>query len=131
MTQFTVEEWADAYRVAWENADSQGAAALFTEDATYRSNIFEEPHRGRSGVVEYWSSVTSAQSDVTVRMGTPITAGDRAVVEFWTRMRINGDPVTLAGVLLLDLDPSGLCTALREYWNFTEGLEDPPRQWGM
>jgi hypothetical protein len=50
--------WAEAYRQAWENADSEAAAALFAEDSSYRSNIFEEPYLGRQGVVDYWTAVT-------------------------------------------------------------------------
>ncbi len=124
-----LREWADAYRVAWENADGDAAAALFTEGAAYRSLIYEEPHRGRSGVVDYWSGVTSNQSDVTVRMGEPFVDDSKVTVEFWTTMAIEGAPVTLAGCLLLEFD-DGLCSDLREYWNFTDGTHQPPTGWG-
>lgn len=129
MDEAGARRWAEAYRVAWETADSEAAAALFTEHGTYRNDIYQEPNRGRSGVVDYWNGVTSVQSDVTVRMGRPFVDGDRAVVEFWTTMKITDDPVTIAGALLLDFE-DGLCTALREYFNFTEGYQDPPEGWG-
>lgn len=129
-TKEQVREWAEAYRVAWETADSEAAAALFTENAAYRSLIYEEPHRGRSGVADYWRGVTSTQSDVTVRMGEPFVDGSKATVEFWTTMEVGGSPVTLAGCLLLDFDESGSCTGLREYWNFTDGTHRPPDDWG-
>jgi len=126
-----VQKWSETYRIAWETADSELAASLFAEDGTYRNDIYQDkPNRGRPGVVAYWSGVTAVQSDATVRMGRPFVDGDRAVVEFWTTMRINDDPVTLAGSLLLDFDEGGLCTALREYYNFTEGYRDPPLGWG-
>ena len=127
----SVQRWAEAYRVAWESADSEAAASLFSEAGTYRDNIFEEPHEGRAGVAEYWSGATAAQSNVTVQMGEPYVDGERAVVEFWTTMDLDGDPVTLAGALLLVFDQDGLCRSLREYWNFTEGHNDPPPSWGM
>lgn len=125
-----VKGWAEAYRVAWEQADSEAAAGLFTEDATYRSNIYEEPHRGREGVIDYWTGVTSAQSNVTVIMGEPVVAGNRADVEFWTTMGVEGAPITLAGCLLLDFDDNAKCTALREYWQVGEGIQQPPTGWG-
>lgn len=81
-----VRDWADAYRRAWEDADSEAVADLFTDDASYRELIYEEPNLGRSGVIDYWTGVTSAQSDATVRMGEPFVDGDRATVEFWTNM---------------------------------------------
>lgn len=125
-----IEEWLATYRRVWEEADPDGAAALFTEDADYRDNIYEEPHRGRDGVRAYWTEVTSVQSDVTVLMGEPFVDGDRVAAEFWTRMAVNGSPVTLAGCLLLEFDETGLCRRLREYWNFAEGTREPPVEWG-
>lgn len=129
-TREQVAGWADSYRKAWEDADSEAVAALFSEDSTYRERIYEEPYRGRSGVIEYWNGVTSVQSDVTVRMGEPFVDGSRATVEFWTTMVVEGDPVTLAGCLLLDFTDDGLCSALREYWSLIEGIHQPPEGWG-
>lgn len=129
MTPDQVNAWAENYRSAWENADSEAVAGLFTDDGTYRDNIYEEPYRGHSGVIEYWDGVTAAQSDVTVRMGRPYVDGNRAVVEFWTTMRVADNPVTLAGSLLLEFDDAGLCNSLHEYWNFTEGSHRPPPGW--
>jgi hypothetical protein len=126
-----VREWAEAYRVAWETADSEAAASLFTEDATYRSNIYEEPHQRRASVVDYWSGVTSVQSDISVRMGEPVVDGDRADVEFWTTMDMESAPVTLAGCLLLRFNDTGLCADLREYWNLADGTHHPPAGWGQ
>jgi hypothetical protein len=126
----TVVRWAEDYRRAWETVDAGAAAALFTEDATYRSDIYQEPHRGRAGVAEYWSGVTATQSEVTVVMGAPLVVGDRADVEFWSTMNVDDEPVTLAGCLLLEFDDAGRCRALREYWHFTPGTHQPPSGWG-
>jgi hypothetical protein len=39
--------------------------------------------------------------------------------------------VTLPGALLLELDETGLCRALREYWNLEVGSRVPPPDgWG-
>lgn len=125
-----VVEWSEVYRVAWEERDSEAASSLFTDDASYRSNIYEEPNQGRVGVAQYWAGVTSVQSDIRVRMGTPFVDGERAVVEFWTKMRVEDNPVTLAGCLLLRFSDDGLCSDLREYWNFIDGTHQPPDGWG-
>ncbi len=125
-----LDDWIEGYGRAWEERDPKAAAELFSPDATYRSNIYEEPHKGRKGIESYWRSVTDSQTEVLVRMGRPFVDGSRVTVEFWTTMRVNGDPVTLAGCLLLDFDDLGLCEALREYWHFQPGLEDPPAHWG-
>ncbi|MEX0826258.1 MAG: nuclear transport factor 2 family protein [Acidimicrobiia bacterium] len=126
----SLQEWIDGYRRAWQELDADAAAALFTEDATYRANIFEEPHRGQEGVADYWTAVTAAQSEVRVRMGRPFADGDRVTVEFWTNMQVDGDPVTLPGALLLDFAPDGRCRRLREYWHYQPGSFEPPEGWG-
>lgn len=125
-----VEEWVAAYQRAWVTADSSAVGALFTEDGVYRANIYEGAHVGRSAIEGYWSAVTSVQTDVDVQMGSPVIDGDRVVVEFWTRMAIDGSPVTLAGSLLLQFDDQARCTRLREYWNFADGSLQPPSGWG-
>lgn len=122
--------WLEAYRRAWEDADVEAAAALFTEDATYRSNIFQEPYEGRDGVREYWEEATATQEDVRVTMGRPFADGDRVAAEFWTTMKNDGADITLPGCLLLRFDEDGFCRALREYWHVEEGRLEPPPGWG-
>lgn len=126
----TLADWVEGYRIAWETADAEKVGALFTPDATYRSNIFEEAHQGRDGVEAYWREVTSVQSDVAVRMGAPFVDGSRVAVEFWTNMKVNGDEVTLPGCLLLHFDSNWQCTALHEYWHFQPGTFEPPAEFG-
>lgn len=125
-----VNTWVETYRQAWEKSDAELAASIFTEDATYRSNVFEEPHAGREGVIAYWSSVTSTQSDIEVRMGRPIVDGNRVSVEFWTKMNNEGADITLPGCLLLDFADDGRCRRLHEYYEFAPGRLDPPEEWG-
>jgi len=126
-----VEDWADRYARAWEDADEEAAGALFTDDATYRSDPFLEPHRGRDAIRAYWREVTASQSNVRVSMGRPVVEGRRAVVEWWTEMDNDGTPITLPGALILQFDESGLCCALREYFNVEAGTRmSPPDTWG-
>jgi hypothetical protein len=126
-----VEEWAERYRRAWEEADDEAAAALFTDDATYKSDPFADPHRGCEAIRAYWRQVTASQANVTVVMGRPVVEGSRAVVEWWTQMDAEGSPLTLPGALILDFSDDGRCRALREYYNFKPGERmPPPSDWG-
>jgi predicted SnoaL-like aldol condensation-catalyzing enzyme len=122
--------WIETYRQAWEKSDAEMAASIFTEDATYRSNIFEPPHTGQQGVVDYWSGVTSTQSEIEVRMGRPIADGNRVSVEFWTKMKNEGADITLPGCLLLEFAEDGRCRRLHEYYEIAPGRLDPPEEWG-
>lgn len=127
-----VEDWAERYARAWEDADDEAAGALFTQDATYRSDPFREPRRGRDAIRAYWREVTASQANVKVAVGQPVVEGPCAVVEWWTQMDNDGTPVTLPGALILEFDESGLCRALREYYNVEVGTRMPPPEgWGL
>ncbi len=128
--RMTPIEWLDAYRKAWAERDADAAAALFTEDATYAEQPFHDAFAGRTGIHAYWTRVTAGQTGVEMRYGAPITVGDRTAVEWWTTLTNQGEPITLAGAFVLTFDPSGLCRALREYWNLVEGAKAPPDGWG-
>lgn len=125
-----VATWVENYRVAWERADVDLVVSLFVEDGTYRNDIFAEPNVGHEGVAAYWAGVTSHQSDVAVQMGTPFVDGNRVAVEFWTKMAIDGNDATISGTLLLVMADDGRCRSLRENFNFAEGRQDPPEEWG-
>jgi SnoaL-like protein len=123
-------DWIEGYRRAWEDRDPEAAAALFTEDASYRSSPFLEPNLGREGVLAYWAAATSSQEDVEVVMGQPLVDDNLAAVEWWTRMRNGGEEITLTGCLLLRFAPDGRCENLREYWNYESGRLPPHEEWG-
>lgn len=121
-------DWLRAYADAWENADP-GVVELFTEDATYLSQPFREPHTGRDGIRAYWAGATATQRDTEVLIGDPLVEGDHVVAEWWTTMVEDDGPVTLPGVLLLDFDGDE-CRALREYWAYEPGRHEPFPEWG-
>ena len=125
-----VDEWLEAYRVAWERADADAAAALFTDDAIYWSSPFREPHRGHDGIREYWSIATATQTGARVQMGRPISEGNRTAAEWWATMRDDGDEITLPGILFLRFAPDGRCEELRETWMLAEGILEPHPGWG-
>ena len=125
-----VSGWLEAYKVAWETKDADAAAALFTEDASYREEPYAEAFTGRQGVHDYWTRVTATQEDIDFRYGTPVVDGARAAAEWWVTMRNGGADVTLAGEFLLVFDDDGLCRELREYWHFAPEQKTPPAGWG-
>ena len=125
-----VQAWVDEYGRAWRDKDADAVVALFTEDAEYRSSPFRDPSVGSDGIRDYWTRATSTQEDADVRMGTPVVAGDRVVVEWWATMRDEGEEITLPGCLLLRFAADGRCAALREYWHVEPGLHEPHPGWG-
>jgi SnoaL-like domain len=126
----TRDEWIEAYGRAWEERDPAAAAALFTENALYRAHPLREPHVGTEGIRAYWTRATSTQSDVEVRFGDPLVAGDKVAVEWWTTMQDEEGEETIPGCLLLRFAEDGRCEDLREYWHAEPGRHDPPEGWG-
>jgi SnoaL-like domain len=126
-----VAPWLERYRRAWEDADADAAAALFTDHAVYRSSPFREPHLGTSGIHDYWARATSNQARTRVLIGTPIVEGNRAAVEWWaTYTDAEEGEGTLPGILFLRFAPDGRCEELRETWNWSGGTHEPHPGWG-
>jgi hypothetical protein len=125
-----VQDWLDGYRKAWVDRDADAAAALFTEDALYREQPYEDAFQGAAGVRDYWARVTETQADIDLRWGTPVTDGSRTAVEWWVTLTNGGEPVTLAGSMTLLFADDGRCRELREYWHFAPGRQTPPEGWG-
>lgn len=125
-----IRAWIRSYGEAWETADEDLIASLFTEGATYRSSPFRDPYRGHAEIRAYWRRGAGGQRETRVRMGTPLVDRDRVAVEWWTTMIDDGQPVTLPGCLLLRFAPDGRCVDLREYWNLERGRRDPFPGWG-
>jgi ketosteroid isomerase-like protein len=109
--------WLDGYGRAWEQADPPAVLGLFTPDATYRAHPLGRAYTGHDAIADYWTRATAGQRDIQVRFGDPIVDGDRVAAEFWSTMRGDGGPVTVAGCLLLALAPDGRCRSLRECWD--------------
>ncbi len=126
-----IQEWLERYRRAWVERDADAAAVLFTEDAVYREQPFEQPFMGRDAIRRYWSTVTQAQSDIELRYGSPVAEGRRVAVEWWANLLNGGSAITLAGEFLLTFDEQGRCRELREYWLLRPGRTEPPPGWGL
>jgi hypothetical protein len=119
--QTALEDWLARYGRALETPDPDAAAALFTEDVTYRESPFDEVMEGREAIRRYWQEIPDTQRDISFGwevVGTnPVVVRWRAsYVRLQDRRRI-----TLDGVFFLGFDEaSGLCRSLREWWHLHE-----------
>jgi len=121
--------WRDAWSQAWPEHDVDQIAALYTEDAIFRSAPVREPHRGASGVAEYARWAFEQEEAVEVRFGEPVASGNRAAVEYWAIVRSEGKEETLAGVSILRFAPEGRVEEERGYW-IIKKRHPPPDGWG-
>jgi uncharacterized protein (TIGR02246 family) len=114
--------WLQRYCAAWERRDGQAAAELFTEDAQYFWTPFEAPKRGRAEIADAWNQATARQSNVRVDLRIVTVAGNEGIATWRTRFERAGTgyEVQIDGILLAELDGSGLCRVFREWWHTTE-----------
>jgi ketosteroid isomerase-like protein len=122
--------WAEGYERAWRAADPEAAAALYAPDATYRSQPFRDPHRGRGGVLAYTRDAYATEAEQDTHFGTPVVDGASAAVEWWTTLLEEGQPATLIGTSLLTFTPDGLVATGRDYWFQEPGAHPPFEGWG-
>lgn len=119
LTATRLETWLASYGKAWETRDADAAARIFTPDATYHEMPFDAPKAGRAGIREYWAGVTTDQRDVEFESNVIAVNGSTGVAHWHAKFKLasNGATVELDGVFVLEIDASGLCSSLREWWH--------------
>jgi uncharacterized protein (TIGR02246 family) len=119
VNQESLEDWLARYGRAWETAAPDAAAALFTEDATYRETPFDEVMTGRDAIRAYWAEIPEYHRDLSFSWDVLDIREDRCYVHWRTTYTAvkTGKAATLDGIFVLDFDGSGLCRTLREWWH--------------
>lgn len=119
LTPKALAAWLESYEQAWEQRDAERAAGLFTEDARYHETPFDTPKPGRSGIRDYWTTVTADQRDIDFSFEVVAAVANTGVARWSARFRsaASGARITLDGVFVLAFEASGLCSELREWWH--------------
>ena len=113
------KSWLDAYGQAWVNRSPEAAAALFTDDGSYRVTPFFEPLRGRKAIFEYWSEVARTEEHVKFDYEILVANADLNIAR-WTASFVIVPPglqTRLDGIFLISLDEAGRCKSLQEWWH--------------
>jgi ketosteroid isomerase-like protein len=125
-TEAAARRWVEGWSQAWPAADADAVAALYAEDAQFRSQPFRELQEPRA----YAEWAFSEQDEAECWFGEPFVAGDRALVEYWAVVRYQGRDETIAGIAVIRFGPDGLVAEQHDYWNAHEGRREPPAGWG-
>ena len=114
--------WFEQLGYAWENRDPEAAAALFTVDASYHEDPFEEPLHGRPAILQYWSDVPRSQEQISFHSEILGVTADKGFAHWWVSfVRIpSGNHVKLDGICVISLNAENRCYALREWWHTQE-----------
>lgn len=113
------------YRRAWEHKDADLLLTLFTEDATYHENPFNEPLVGHDAIRKYWQRVVMTnQKDIRFRWRSVHSNGKEHTIEWeaeFTRIEPS-QRVELRGMMFLAFSGDRI-VRLREYWHKRETPE--------
>src|SRR5688572_30302756 len=124
LTPTALEAWLARYEEAWEQRDPARAAALFTDNAAYHEMPFDAPKAGRSGIRDYWATVTADQRNVDFESRVVAVNGRIGVARWSAKLTsaASGTRVELDGVFVLTFEDDGLlCRELREWWHVRTG----------
>ena len=111
-----IEGWLGRYGEAWEQADPDAAAALFTADAVYHWGPFR-PLEGPEAIRDRWSIATADDDQVRFTWDLLGRDGDRVFVHWNTVITSPGaDADEMDGAFVLDFVQDGRCSQLQEWW---------------
>ena len=113
MTREDVQGWLDDYVEAWRTYDAGAIADLFTEDASYGYNPWDDPITGREAIVAAWLSDQDAPDSWTAEYRPFVVAGDIAVAVGETRY---ADGKVYFNSWQLTFDHDGKCSAFVEWY---------------
>ncbi|MFI7601039.1 nuclear transport factor 2 family protein [Actinoplanes sp. NPDC049681] len=117
-----VTAWVQKYRVAWESNDPADVADLFAEDATYFTEPWADPWRGREAIVAGWLEHRDAPGTTTFEWHPLIVTDDLAIIEATTHYT-TAPPRTYSNMWVLRLDQSGQARQFTEWY-----MKHPPAE---
>jgi hypothetical protein len=116
-------DWLERYGQAWRTGDPAAAGDLFSPDARYEENPFDEPMIGREAIIRYWDEgAGKAQKDVAFAFEI-LSVQDDSGVAHWRASFVrvpSGASVDLDGLLVARFSPEGVCYRFREWWHRRE-----------
>jgi hypothetical protein len=113
MTADDVQSWLNRYVVAWQSYDPDAIADLFSPDATYGYNPWDDPIRGRSAIVTSWRDDPDEPGSWEASYRPFMVEGRRALATGETRYR---DGKVYANMFELTFDDEGRCRTFVEWY---------------
>jgi ketosteroid isomerase-like protein len=125
-SQAAVRAWIDAWDKAWRAKDAAPLAAVYADDAVFRSH----PFRATQSPLDYARGAFEEEGEeLELWWGEPLVSGNRAAVEYWAVLRENDELVSLAGVATLHFGADGRVAEQHDYWASMPGRTPPWPDW--
>ena len=111
------------YKQARQKRDPDGMLELFSDDAEYRYDPFEEPLSGANAIRGYWNGVSADQTHVDFDAERVWVVG-RTVLSSWHgahTLRASAERIRVRGFSTMELDELGRIVRLRE-WSIAHAI---------
>jgi uncharacterized protein (TIGR02246 family) len=119
----TVAGWIERYEDAWRSPGTAALASLFTEDATYQTAPFREPHRGLPEIEAFWDDEREGPDEpFTMTFDVVAVTDPRAVA----RLEVVYDPPDgqlYHDLWVMEFAPDGRCRLFEEWPFWPEGTD--------
>jgi uncharacterized protein (TIGR02246 family) len=109
-----VTTWIHRYLRAWNSNDPADIATLFSDDATYRTEPFAAPWRGRDTIVTNWLNRKDEPGQTRFTWHPLALTPDVAIIQGETVYQ--QPPTTYSNLWVIRLDPNGRCSEFTEWW---------------
>ena len=111
-----VSAWVESYERAWRTAGTDALTALFTDDATYSMDPYEDPVRGLAAIAALWDRErVGPDEDFAMTWQFVAVEGDTGVVRVEVHYHDTGSEFRDLWLIRFALD--GRCRAFEE-WPF-------------
>ncbi len=117
----TVAQWLRDYVSAWKSYDPTAISALFSEDAGYRYNPYDQPIRGREAIVAAWTDPENRDQPGSFEAEyTPLAVEDSSAVAHGRTRYFKADGKTIErqydNLFVLQFDDNGRCLDFCEWY---------------
>ena len=111
-----VATWVEQYERAWRTVGTEPLATLFTDDATYSMDPYDEPVRGLAAIDALWEQERSgADESFTMRWEFVAVEGATAVVR--VEVDYPDKQLEFHDLWVMEFAPDGRCRSFAE-WPF-------------
>jgi uncharacterized protein (TIGR02246 family) len=117
MDRNELSDWLARYERAWRSPETDSLAQLFTENATYSTGPYENPHQGLEGIASMWEAERLGP-DEDFEMTSEVVAVDAEMGVARVEVRY-GPPKTreYRDLWIVRLEADGRCSHFEE-WPF-------------
>src|SRR5918996_5100567 len=109
MDRGQLADWVERYERAWRAPGTEALAELFTDDATYSTAPYAEPHRGLDAIRKMWEAERSPGEEFSMDSEIVATDGDLGVVRLVVEYR-KPRSQQYRDLWVIRLDGDGRCT---------------------